>query len=65
MKEKRISFDVPSETPSKIAFKTDDEYRKAEFHGMLLQGFHESYEGKGREITDEDMERWKKMIDEF
>lgn len=47
-----------------IALKTAEEYQKKELHDLLLQGFHDSYEGKGKVLSDEDLDRWEKIINE-
>lgn len=43
------------------AIKLAEEQRKNEFHEMLLKGFQESYEGKGRVITQEELDEWDRI----
>lgn len=48
----------------KITLENVEELRKQELHSMLTEAFHRSYEGKGHKLTNEDLDRWEKMIDE-
>lgn len=44
--------------------KTVEDYKKKELHDILLDGFHDSYEGKGRVISQEELDSWSKMVDD-
>jgi hypothetical protein len=47
-----------------IFHRTYRQMRKKELHASLLRGFKEAYEGKTIPLTQEDLEKWEKMLDE-
>ena len=57
----RIAF---KELMRDVFHKTYEEMKKKEFQDELLRGFQDSYEGKGRVITQEELDKWDKMVDE-
>lgn len=44
--------------------KTVEEMRKKELRDILLQGFKDSYEGRTKTLTDEDLDRWEKLLND-
>lgn len=55
-----VSF---AETMREHFHKLYEERKKQNFHNLLLQGFQNSYEGKGRVISQEELDKWDKMVD--
>lgn len=47
-----------------VFHKTVEEFKKKQLNEMLLESFQDIYDGKGTLLTDEDLDRWEKMIDE-
>jgi hypothetical protein len=47
-----------------VFHKTVEELKKKNLKEMLSQGFQESYEGKSKPLTDEDLDKWEKTINE-
>ncbi len=57
----RIAF---KELMQEIFHKTYTEMKKNELHHMILKGFEDSYAGKTTRLTQEDLEKWEKMLDD-
>lgn len=47
-----------------VFHKTVEDLKKKQLHQMLNQGFQDSYEGKGRIIDQEELDKWAKMVDD-
>jgi hypothetical protein len=47
-----------------VFHKTVEEFRKKQLNDMLLKGFEQSYEGKTKRLTSEDLDKWEKMLNE-
>lgn len=52
----RLSFDVPVEE------HIMREYKKAKFHERMNESFQQAYEGKGREISNEELDAMEKLL---
>lgn len=52
------------EEKERLFHKAYEEMKKTDLHSMLMQGFKDSYEGKTTRLTNEDLDKWEKMLDE-
>lgn len=46
----------------KVFHNTVEEFRKNQLHEMLNQGFQNSYEGKTKRLTKEQLNKWNEML---
>lgn len=46
-----------------VFHKTVEEFRKKELHRKIKNGFKNAYEGKGKVITQKELDEWEKMIE--
>jgi len=46
-----------------VFHRTAEELKKKRLHDMLSKGFQEAKEGKTKPLTQEDLDNWKKMVD--
>jgi hypothetical protein len=46
-----------------VFHKTAENLKKKRLHDILTKGFQEAKEGKTKRLTQEDLDKWSKMID--
>jgi len=47
-----------------VFHKTVEELKKKELHSIISKGFQDSYEGKTSPLTDAELAKWNKMLDD-
>lgn len=48
----------------KVFHKTVEDLKKEKLHDILMKGIKEAKEGKGRVISQEELDSWAKMVDD-
>lgn len=65
LKTKCVEFRIPFRNLMRQVFhKTVEDFRKKQLHGMLNQGFQESYEGKTTRLTKAQLNKWNEMLND-
>lgn len=65
LKSECVKARIPFQNLMKKVFhKTVEEFKKEQLHEVLAKGVKEVKEGKGRVISQEELDSWAKMADE-
>lgn len=48
----------------KVFHKTVEDLKKEKLHDVLMRGIQEAKEGKGRVISQEELDSWAQMVDD-